>query len=92
MSQPEVIEATAGVPPAPRAKLHPALVFLIIMATVYAVASFTLGVVAYQTSQHNAKRIEQLQIDTNDNLCNQQAYQGGTTCVGGDANGGGILP
>jgi hypothetical protein len=45
-----------------------------------------------RTMQSNAKKIEQLQVATNDNLCNQQAYSGGTNCVGGDANGGSLLP
>lgn len=40
-----------------------------------------------RTMQRDARQIEQLQADTNDNLCNQQAYSGGTTCVGGDGNG-----
>lgn len=56
------------------------------------VASLVLGIVGYAATQSNARKIEQLQTDANDNLCNQQAYQGGTTCVGGDANGGSFLP
>jgi len=67
-------------------------IYLAILGTVYVVVSLTLGVAGYSATQSNARKIEQLQTDTNDNLCNQQAYQGGTTCVGGDANGGSILP
>jgi hypothetical protein len=99
MSQPQVIEAAANVPPTPHAKLRGVWLYLAILATVYVVASLVLGVVSYasmQTNaramQSNARQIEQLQTDTNDNLCNQQAYQGGTNCVGGDANGGSGLP
>lgn len=92
MSEPQVIEAQANVPPTRRAKLHGAWLYLIILATVYVAASLVLGVVSYQATQNNARKIEQLQRDTNDNLCNQQAYQGGTVCEGGDANGGNILP
>jgi haloalkane dehalogenase len=58
------------------------------------VASLVLGVVSYaamqsnaRTMQSNARTIEQLQTDTNDNLCNQQEYEGGATCEGGDGNG-----
>ena len=68
--------------------------YLSILATVYVVASLVLGVVSYaamqsnaRTMQSNARTIEQLQTDTNDNLCNQQEYEGGATCEGGDANG-----
>jgi hypothetical protein len=67
--------------------------YLAILATVYVAASLVPGVVSYaamqsnaRTMQSNARKIEQLQTDTNDNLCNQQEYSGGTTCVGGDAN------
>jgi hypothetical protein len=76
----------------PRAKPHGVLIYLAVLATVYVVASLVLGVVNYQSAQSNARKIEQLQTDTNDNLCNQQAYEGGTNCEGGDANGGSILP
>jgi hypothetical protein len=38
--------------------------------------------------EQGQQKIEQLQTDTNDNLCNQSAYQGGITCEGGDANAG----
>ena len=58
-------------------------VYLVVLATVFAVASLALGVVSLVTSQHNAQRIEQLQRATNDNLCNRQAYAGGTVCEGG---------
>jgi hypothetical protein len=92
MSQPQVIEAAANVPPTPHAKLRGVWLYLAILATVYVVASLVLGVVSYSAMQSNARKIEQLQTDTNDNLCNQQAYQGGTTCIGGDANGGSLLP
>ena len=98
MSQ-EVIESAANVPPAPHAKLHGVGLYLAILATVYVVASLVLGVVGYaamqsnaRTMQKDARQIEQLQTDTNDNLCNQQAYTGGTTCQGGDANGGSSFP
>jgi hypothetical protein len=76
MSQPQMFEGAANVPPKPRAKLQGVWLYLAILATVYVVAT-----------QSNARKIEQLQMDTNDNLCNQQAYGGGTTCEGGDANG-----
>lgn len=99
MSQPQVIEAAANVPPTPHARLRGVWLYLTILATVYVVASLVLGVVSYaamqsnaRTMQSNARKIEQLQTDTNDNLCNQQAYDGGTTCEGGDANGGSSLP
>ena len=82
----------ANVPPAPHAKLRGVWLYLAILATVYVVASLVLGVLSYTAMQNNARKIEQLQTDTNDNLCNQQAYQGGTTCQGGDANGGSSLP
>jgi hypothetical protein len=78
--------------PTPRTKPHGALVYLAILATVYVVTSLALGIVSYTATQSNARKIEQLQTDTNDNLCNQQAYDGGTTCEGGDANGGSLLP
>jgi hypothetical protein len=87
MSQPQVIEGAANVPPTPHAKLRGVWLYLTILATVYVVASLVLGVVSYTATQSNARKIEQLQIDTNDNLCNQQAYEGGTTCEGGDSNG-----
>lgn len=74
------------------------MVYLAVLATVYVVASLVLGVLNYTAAQgdartmHNdARKIQQLQTDTNDNLCNQQAYQGGTTCAGGDGNGGSSL-
>jgi hypothetical protein len=106
MSHPQMIEAAANVPPTPHAKLRGVWLYLAILATVYVVASLVLGVVSYaamqsnartmqsnaRTMQSNARTLEQLQTDTNDNLCNQQEYEGGTTCEGGDANGGGILP
>jgi hypothetical protein len=79
--------ASANDPPTPHAKLQGVWLYLAILATVYVVASLTLGIVSYAAMQSNAHKIEQLQTDTNDNLCNQQAYQGGTTCQGGDANG-----
>jgi hypothetical protein len=83
---------SANVPPAPHAKLRGVWLYLAILATVYVVASLGLGVLSYAAMQNNARKVEQLQTDTNDNLCNQQAYQGGTTCQGGDANGGSFLP
>lgn len=89
---------TEAVPPLPSAKPRGVLVYLAVLATVYVVASLVLGVVSYNASQGNARtmhndlrKIEQLQTDTNDNLCNQQAYGGGTNCQGGDANGGSSL-
>jgi hypothetical protein len=91
MSQPYAFQAPAPVPP-PRARLHGVWIYLAVLATVYVVASLVLGVAGYSATQSNARKIEQLQTDTNDNLCNQQAYQGGTTCVGGDANGGSFQP
>ena len=72
-------------------KGHRVLVYLAVLATVYVAVSLVLGVVNYQAGQHNARQIEQLQTDTNDNLCNQQAYGGGTDCQGGDGNGGNSL-
>jgi hypothetical protein len=94
MSQPEVTDGAADVPPARHVMLRGVWLYLAILATVYVVASLVLGVVSYaamqsntRTMQSNARRIEQLQTDTNDNLCNQQEYDGDTTCVGGDANG-----
>lgn len=99
MSQPPVIEGAANVPPAPPTRLRGVWLYLAILATVYVVASLVLSVVNYtamqsnaRTMQSNARKIEQLQTDTNDNLCNQQAYTGGTTCQGGDSNGGSVLP
>jgi hypothetical protein len=91
-------EAAAPVPQPP-AKPRGVLVYLAVLATVYVVASLVLGVLNYTAAQgsartmHNdARKIEQLQTDTNDNLCNQQAYSGGASCQGGDANGGSLLP
>ena len=95
MSVQEAAPTTPPTPkpmPTPRAKLRGVWLYLAILATVYAVASLALGVVAYNASQSNARQIEQLQRATNDNLCNQAAYQGGITCQGGDANGGSLVP
>jgi hypothetical protein len=99
MSQPPVIEGPTNIPPTPPARLEGVWRYLAILATVYVVASLALGVVAIvaiqsnnRTMQSNARTIEQLQTDTNDNLCNQQAYEGGATCEGGDANGGSLVP
>jgi hypothetical protein len=99
MSHALVTESAANVPPAPHAKLRGVWLYLAILATVYVVASLVLGIISYaamqsnaRTMQSNAQKIEQLQTDTNDNLCNQQEYDGGTTCEGGDANGGSSLP
>lgn len=75
---------SANNPPTPRAKLQGVWLYLAILATVYVVASLVMGVVAYTAMQRDARQIQQLQTDTNDNLCNQQAYSGSTTCVGGD--------
>jgi hypothetical protein len=93
MSQPQVFEG-ANVPPKLPVKLQGVWLYLAILATVYVVASLVLGVVGYakmqsdaRAMQSNAHKIEQLQIDTNDNLCNQQEYEGGATCEGGDDNG-----
>ena len=92
MGYPQAFQPEAPVPSTPRARLQGVWVYLAILATVYVVASLVLGVVSYEATQSNARKIEQLQTDTNDNLCNKQAYQGGTTCVGGDANGGSFQP
>jgi len=85
--EPPRYNPSTNVPPTPRAKLKGVWLYLAILATVYVVASLVLGIVSYAGMQSNAHKIEQLQTDTNDNLCNQQAYSGGTTCVGGDGNG-----
>ena len=92
--EPPRYNPSANVPPTPHAKLQGVRLYLAILATVYVVVSLVLGVVGYaamqsnaRTMQSNARQIEQLQTDTNDNLCNQQEYSGGTTCVGGDGNG-----
>jgi hypothetical protein len=97
--EPPQYNPSSGAPPTPHAKLNGVWLYLTILATVYVIASLVLGVISYaairsntRTMQSNARTIEQLQTDTNDNLCNQQAYQGGTNCQGGDANGGSILP
>ena len=87
MGYPQAFQPEAPVPSTPRARLQGVWVYLAILATVYVVASLVLGVAGYSATQSNARKIEQLQTDTNDNLCNQQAYSGGTTCVGGDGNG-----
>lgn len=99
MSYPQAFQPGPPVPPPPRAKLQGVRLYLTVLATVYVVASLLLGILGYaalqsntRTMQSNARTIEQLQTDTNDNLCNQQAYQGGTTRVGGDANGGSLAP
>ena len=63
------------------------LAYIAVLATVFAIAAIALLVSANSTAQSNAHKIEQLQRDTNDNLCNQQEYEGGTQCEGGDANG-----
>ncbi|HEX4101400.1 MAG TPA: hypothetical protein VHY21_12815 [Pseudonocardiaceae bacterium] len=93
MSQPQVIDEAANVPPARRTRLRGVWLYLAILATVYVVASLVLGVVSYtamrsdtRTIQSNAHQIEQLQTDTNDDLCNQQEYED-ATCEGGDGNG-----
>ena len=92
--EPSRYNPSANVPPTPHAKLQGVWLYLAILATVYVAASLVLGVVSYaamqsnaRTMQSNARQIEQLQTDTNDNLCNQQEYSGGTTCACGDANG-----
>ena len=85
--EPSPYNPSANVPPTPHSKLQGVWLYLAILATVYVVASLVLGVVSYAAMQSHARQIEQLQTDTNDNLCNQQAYSGGTTCVGGDGNG-----
>ncbi len=85
--EPSPYNPSANVPPTSHAKLQGVWLYLAILATVYVVASLVLGVVSYAAMQSHARQIEQLQTDTNDNLCNQQAYSGGTTCVGGDGNG-----
>ena len=92
--QPPRYNPSANVPPTPHTKLQGVWLYLAILATVYVVASLVLGILSYtaiqsngRTMQSNARQIEQLQTDTNDNLCNQQEYAGGATCVGGDGNG-----
>jgi hypothetical protein len=64
------------------------LAYMAVLATVFAITATALLISANNTAQSNARKIEQLQRDTNDNLCNQQEYEGGTVCEGGDANGG----
>jgi hypothetical protein len=64
--------------------------YLAVLATIAVVGMLVLGSLIYsgiQNVQKQEKKIEQLQVDTNDNLCNQSAYQGGISCVGGDGNG-----
>ena len=85
--EPPQYNRSANVPLTPHAKLQGVWLYLAILATVYVVASLVLGVLSYAAMQSNARHIEQLQTDTNDNLCNQQEYAGGATCEGGDANG-----
>ena len=88
--EPSRYNPSANVSPTPHAKLQGVWLYLAILAAVYVVASLALGVVSYaamqsnaRTMQSNARQIEQLQTDTNDNLCNQQEYAGGATCAGG---------
>lgn len=88
-------ETAGNVPSARNAKLTGVRLYFAILATIYVVASLVLGIVGVatiqndsQTMQSNSHKIEQLQKDTNDNLCNQQEYDGDAACEGGDANGG----
>jgi hypothetical protein len=99
MSYQPAFQPAGPVPPTPRPRLQGVRLYLTVLATVYVVASLVLGILCYaalqsnaQTMQSNARTIEQLQTDTNDNLCNQQEYTGSTSCEGGDANGGSLLP
>jgi hypothetical protein len=85
----DMISEAPPLPAKPQAASRPVLIYLAILATVFTVGSLTLGVVAYIGSQHAAQRIErlqtisnQLQRDTNQNLCSQQAYGIGATCAG----------
>ena len=69
---------------------------LVVLAAVaaYVVVSLVLafvGIASFQSINQTVRtqdqKIEQLQVDTNDNLCNQSAYSAGNTCEGGDGNG-----
>jgi hypothetical protein len=78
----------------PPRKLEGWPLYLAIIGTAYVVASLVLvlvGVASLQSINHTVRtqdqKIEQLQVDTNDNLCNQSAYSAGNTCEGGDGNG-----
>ncbi len=68
--------------------------YLVIIGTAYVVVSLVLALVgiasiqsANTTIRTQDQKIEQLQIDTNDNLCNQSNYSAGNVCEGGDGNG-----
>jgi cell division protein FtsL len=72
-------------------------IYLVVLATAFLIMSLAFQFANYSAMQANARTqdgnahiSQQLQIDTNDNLCNQQAYAADTnsTCQGGDSNGG----
>ena len=78
----------------PPRKLEGWPLYLVIVGTVYVVVSLVLafvGIASFQSINQTVRtqdqKIEQLQVDTNDNLCNQSAYSAGNTCEGGDGNG-----
>jgi len=80
--------------PEPPRKLEGWPLYLVIIGTAYVVVSLVLAVVgiasiqsANTTIRNQDQKIEQLQVDTNDNLCNQSEYSAGNTCEGGDGNG-----
>jgi hypothetical protein len=82
------------IPEPPPRKLKGWPLYLVIMGTAYVVVSLVLALVGIasfqsinQTVRTQDQKIEQLQVDTNDNLCNQSAYSAGNTCEGGDGNG-----
>lgn len=89
---------TMTIPPAPEktvidpaAAIRQLRLILILILAVVAIGTVT-AITLVATVNSQLARVEQLQTDTNDNLCNQSAYQGGTTCQGGDQNGGSFLP
>ena len=91
---PEPLQQSPSHKKDPRQRPRGVQLYLVILATVFVVASLVLGVVGIAAVNSNTKavkandqRIEQLQVDTNDNLCNQSAYSAGNTCQGGDGNG-----
>lgn len=67
--------------------------FLVVLGIAYAVLSLVLlavlvvAVNANTTAvRDNAKISQQLQTDTNENICDQQAYQPGQVCQGPGGN------
>jgi hypothetical protein len=80
--------------PEPPRKLEGWPRYLVVIGIAYVVASLVLALVGIasfqsinQTVRTQDQKIEQLQVDTNDNLCNQSEYSAGNTCQGGDGNG-----